>query len=168
MFVTRAEQPDGKWAAKPRTDRGLLLEPLDRTGPHILFEMIETESADRTWKGDTYRRLLVIQGAWTGEPSHAVFAEWQVADPAQADAFVESRRQLFELRRRVLPTFAADWLLQRVDDASRYLVLGLYGDEAGLRLCRDHPEIRRFTEARPASAYAAQDVSGLRFFRIRR
>ena len=167
MFVIRSELPNRTLTEEPRIPMGLLLEPLDGTGPFVHFETCEASEAARTREGEIYRRLLEITGRWTGQPSHAVFAEWQVRDVAQADAFVESRRQLFELRQRVLPTFAVDWLLQRVDDVGRFVVLGLYGDEQGLRLCRDHPEVRRFAQDHPASALTATDVSGLHFFRIR-
>jgi hypothetical protein len=167
MFVTRSELPSRPMGAEPRTSIGLLLEPLDGTGALVQFETFETSQAALRRGNDVYQRILEITGRWTDQPSHAVFAEWQVGDAVFADAFVESRRQLFELRRHILSTFAVDWLLQRVDDTSRYLVLGLYGDEGGLRLCRDHPEIQRFARDHPASTFEARDVSGLHFFRIR-
>ncbi len=85
----------------------------------------------------------------------------------RATAFVESRRQLFTLRRQVLPTFAADWLLKHHDQEGRYMVVGFYGDEEGAsRLCREHPEIKRFVAAHPASEYSAVDLTGLLCWRI--
>ena len=111
--------------------------------------------------------MLEVRGRWSDEPGYAVFAEWQIADVAQERDFVESRRQLFLVRRQVLPSFAVDWLWQHVDRTGRYLVLGLYGDEQGLRLCRDHPEVRRFAQAHPATTFAATEVTGMRFFRLR-
>ena len=76
-------------------------------------------------------------------------------------------RQLFALRQQVLPTFAADWLLRHLDHEGRYMVLGFYGDEEGAtRLCREHPQIRQFAAAHPASDYSAVDLTGLRSWRI--
>lgn len=167
MLVTRSRFPDQSLDGPPTTVMGMLLEPMDGRGPFVHFETFETRNEALTRSGEIYKVLLEIRGSWTEHSRYAVFAEWQVGDAAQADAFVESRRQLFELRRRVLPTFAVDWLLQRIDDACRYLVLGLYGNEEDLRLCRDHPAIRRYAHDHPATAFAATDVSGLHFFRIR-
>lgn len=167
LFVTKSAVLDQSLSGMPTIFMGLLLEPLDELGPFVHFETFETAEEARTGAGEIYKVQLEVRGNWTDHSSHAVFAEWQVGDTAQADAFVENRRQLFELRQRVLPTFAVDWLLRRVDDACGYLVLGLYGDEEGLRLCRDHPAIRRFGQDHPAAAFGAKDVSGLHFFRIR-
>jgi hypothetical protein len=169
MFVSKSEVPEGQGARwLPRSAADLLLEPLDGVGRRVRFVTWETEDAAQDAGGEGYRQVLEIRGSWTGEPAYAVFAEWQVAEAAQERAFVESRRQLFTLRRQVLPSFAVDWLLQRLEQAGRFLVLGLYGDEDGLRLCRDHPEIRRFAQAQRTAAYTATDVTGLRFFRLRR
>jgi hypothetical protein len=138
-----------------------------RAGPLVRFVTVATLDAALATDGERYRRVLEVRGRWRGEPGYAVFAAWQIEAAAQEPAFADSRRALFLLRRQVLPGFAVDWLLQRLDQAGRYLVLGLYGDERGLRLCRDHPEIRRFTQGRPAASYTASDVTGLRFFRVR-
>jgi hypothetical protein len=47
------------------------------------------------------------------------------------------------------------------------MVVGWYGDEEGAsRLCREHPEIKQFAGAHPASDYAAVDVTGLICWRI--
>ena len=126
-----------------------------------------SEAAARATGSDVYRTLLAVKGAWDEPPSHAVCAVWEVKDLAHAAAFVESRRQLFTLRQRVLPTFSADWLLKDCDQEGRYMVLGFYGDEDGAtRLCREHPEIKRFAGAHPASQYTAVDQTGLLCWRI--
>lgn len=86
---------------------------------------------------------------------------------ARAAAFEDRARQLFDLRKQHLATFAFDWPLHRVGEDRRYLVRGLYGDEEGAtRLCRLHPEIQRFLQAHPAAAHAVTDVTGLRCFRV--
>jgi hypothetical protein len=118
---------------------------------------------------EVYELLFKINGKWTQAPSHAVYAIWQVMNLEYEEAFVESRRRLFRVRERVLPTFVYDWLLKRLDQAGYYLVLGLYGDEAGAtRWCREHPAIQEFTQAHPAEAYTAADLTGLQCFRIER
>ena len=90
-----------------------------------------SQAAARATGPDVYRTLLDVRGGWDQPPSHAVCAVWEVTDLQHAAAFVESRQQLFTLRQRVLPTFAADWLLQDCEHEGRYMVLGFYGDEEG-------------------------------------
>jgi hypothetical protein len=168
MFVVKADVPAGRETeAQPLETAGLLLEPLDGAGPLVRFVTAATLDAAREVAGERYRKMLELRGRWSDEPGYAVIAEWQIADVAQERDFVESRRQLFLVRRQVLPSFAVDWLWQHVDRSGRYLVLGLYGDEQGLRLCRDHPEVRRFAQAHPATTFAATEVTGMRFFLLR-
>ena len=126
-----------------------------------------SEAAARATGPEVYRTLLAVKGGWDKPPSHAVCAVWEVKDLTHAAAFVESRQQLFTLRQRVLPTFAADWLLQDCEHEGRYMVLGFYGDEEGAtRLCREHPDIKQFAGAHPASQYTAVDLTGLLCWRI--
>ena len=133
----------------------------------VQLDTFSSEKAARATGGEVYERLLEVKGLWNKMPSHAVYAVWEVRDAARAAAFVESRRQLFELRQQVLPTFAADWLLKNRDHEGRYMVMGFYGDEDGAsRLCREHPQIKQFAAAHPASGYSAVDLSGLLCWRI--
>ena len=126
-----------------------------------------SEADARATGREVYRIVLAVKGLWNKPPSHAVCAMWEVGDLERAAAFVESRRQLFTLRRRVLSTFAADWLLKHCDQEGRYMVLGFYGDEEGAsRLCREHPEIKQFAGTHPASQYTALDLTGLLCWRI--
>ncbi len=114
-----------------------------------------------------YERLFTVAGLSTTPLMYAVYAEWQIADPELIGAWLERSRRVFAIRQRVLASFAFDWMLQRRDHVGRYLVLGVYGDKDGAtRLCRDHPEIKRFLQAHPAAAYTATDVSGMHCFRI--
>jgi len=128
-----------------------------------------SEGAARATGGEVYQVLFSVRGPWDKTPSHAVYAVWEVRDLGRAAAFVESRRQLFTLRQRVLSTFAADWLLKHYDQEGRYMVVGFYGDEEGAsRLCREHPEIKRFAGAHSATDYTAVDLTGLLCWRIER
>jgi hypothetical protein len=121
-----------------------------------------SEGAARATGGEVYQVLFSVNGPWDRTPSYAVYAVWEVRDLGRAAAFVESRRQLFTLRQRVLSTFAADWLLKHHDQEGRCMVVGFYGDEEGAsRLCREHPEIKQFAEAHPASDYTAVGLTGL-------
>ena len=145
----------------------LLLRPLDGDGPRVRFDLVDDPGAGAAG-GEVFVRLAEVRGRWTGPAAYAVFADWRVDDPAREAGFVESRRGLFEVRRQHLPTFAADWLLKRVDAPGCYTVLGLYGDEEGLRLCRAHPEVQRFAQQYPPASLGATDASGMRFFRVDR
>jgi hypothetical protein len=175
-YVVRAEgRAAGPTGEHPQPGPGatasMLLQPLeDPAQPWVRLDAFPEAAGARAAAGAAagglYRVLFEVGGPWPGPAGYAVDAEWQLADPAHAAAFEASRRRLFELRGRVLPTFVGDWLLRHLEVPGRYLVLGLYGDEAGLRLCRDHPQIRRFGQAHPPAAYTATDLRGMRFFRV--
>ena len=128
----------------------------------IRLDAFVSEGAARATGGEVYEVLFAVRGPWDKMPSHAVCAVWEIRDGGRVAAFVESRRQLFTLRQQGLPTFAADWLLKHHDQEGRYMVMGFYGDEEGAsRLCREHPTIKRFASAHPASDYSAVDLTGL-------
>ena len=147
--------------------RSLVLRSLQDAERMIRLDAFVSEGAARATGGELYEVLFAVRGPWDKLPSYAVYAVWDVRDGGRATAFVESRRQLFTLRRQVLPTFAADWLLKHHDQEGRYMVVGFYGDEEGAsRLCREHPEIKRFASAHPASDYSAVDLTGLLCWRI--
>lgn len=147
--------------------QSIVLESLEIADDKERFDRFAARDAAQAMSGEPYELLLDIAGDWKAAPRYAVYALWRVAEPENEVAFIDSRRRLFELRQHVLPTFAYDWLLKRVDQAGHFLVLGLYGDEeAAARLCREHPDIQRFGQANPASAYGASNVSGLRVFRV--
>lgn len=169
--VMRELSRDQACATSPNAEASfsLVLRSLQDPERLVLVDSFASEEAARATGAAVHRVLLAVEGPWGQPPSHAVCAVWEVKDLEHAAAFVESRRQLFTLRQRVLPTFAADWLLQPCDQEGRYAVLGFYGDEEGAtRLCREHPEIRQFTSAHPASHYTAQDRTGLLCWRIER
>ena len=153
----------------PPSEASLLLVLRSLQDPDRMAQIgrfVSKAAAQATGPG-VYRTLLAVKGAWDKPPSHAVCAVWEVKDLQHAAAFVESRQQLFALRQHVLSTFAADWLLKHCDQEGRYMVLGFYGDEDGAtRLCREHPEIKQFAAAHPASQYTAVDLTGLLCWRI--
>ncbi len=150
-----------------RASSSLVLRSLDSPERFVRSDIFPAANIALGGSGEAYEHLLEVKGPWVSSPTHAVFAEWQIIDLSKAMAFEESRRQLFELRRQVLPTFALDWLLGHLGNPRRYLVLGLYGDKEGAtRLCREHPMIRQFAATRPPANYTASDLTGLRWFRI--
>ncbi len=166
MYVIRREFTESETFLHQRKE-DLVLRALDRPSPAVSFRSFSSENEARLSGGEPYQLLFSQKGRYDGPPTHAVFAEWNLADPSRAIPFEESRRRLFELRRDVLKTFVVDWLLKGLEGAARYLVLGLYGDmEGATTLCRDHPEIRQFLRAHPAEQYSARDMTGLRSFRI--
>ena len=169
-FVAMRELPRAQIATRPppgEASFSLVMESLQDPDRMARVDGFVSEAAARATGPDVYRTLLAVKGAWAKPPSHAVCAVWEVKDLQHAAAFVESRLQLFTLRQRVLPTFAADWLLKDCHHDGRYMVLGFYGDEEGAtRLCREHPEIKQFAGAHPASQYTAVDLTGLLCWRI--
>lgn len=168
MYVVRFEFERAKQIVSPEGAMfSFVLRSLNDPNSWVRFDTFEAERLARAAHGEVHRLLFEVKGPWTDAPSHAVYAAWQVSDPARAASFEDSRRELFELRREVLATFAYDWLLKSLDHEGLYLVLGLYGDEEGAtRLCREHPRIQNFIRANPAVNFSATDLTGLRCFRI--
>ena len=169
-FVVMRELPREQIATRlPPSEASLSLVMESLQDPDRMAQVgrFVSQAAARATGPDVYRTLLAVKGAWDKPPNHAVCAVWEVKDLVHAAAFVESRQQLFTLRQRVLPTFAADWLLKDCDQEGRYMVLGFYGDQEGAtRRCREHPEIKQFAGAHPASQYTAVDLTGLLCWRI--
>ena len=169
FVATRQLSSDQEIGPMPAADAAVsvVLRSIHDADRVVRLDTFWSESAARATGGEVYERLLEVRGLWDKMPSHAVYAVWEIRDPARAASFIESRRQLFALRQQVLPTFAADWLLKHQDHEGRYMVVGFYGDEEGaLRLCREHPQIKQFAAAHPASDYSAVDLSGLLCWRI--
>jgi hypothetical protein len=170
IFVVRTELPrqEGALPSLPqKTLSSLVLQSLSEPNSMVRFDMFASEKAARVAGDEVYQVVFEVRGVWKQVPTHAVYAVWQITELGRVPAFIDSRRELFELRQRVLPTFATDRLLERLDHTGRYMVLGLYGDEEGAtRFCREHPVIRQFAQAHPASNYTATDITGICSFRI--
>jgi hypothetical protein len=169
FVVTRELSRDRESGPMPPEEASLclVLRSLQDPGHMARLDAFESEGAARATGGEVYEVLFQVTGPWDKMPSHAVYAVWEIRDRERAADFVESRRQLFALRQQVLPTFAADWLLKHRDHERRYMVVGFYGDEDGAsRLCREHPVIKQFAAAHPASDYSAVDLTGLLCWRI--
>lgn len=169
FVVTRVLSRDQwLWPVPPKnTSLSLVMRSLKDADQVARLDVFATPDAARATGGEVYEVLLAVNGPWEQAPSHVVYAIWELRDEGHATAFVESRRQLFALRQQVLPTFAADWLLKRHGRDGWYMVVGFYGDEEGAsRLCREHPEIKLFAAANPASNYSAVDRSGILCWRI--
>jgi hypothetical protein len=148
-------------------DGGLRLIPFDRReqGDAVTCRMFAERHQAELSGGEIFAVILVVTGKWPARPAYAVDGEWRV-DPNFAAQFEASRHELFRLRRAVLPSFAIDWLLRDVIDTTRYFVLGLYGEQHDLELCRDHPDIARFTAEHPPASYGAVPTTLLRFYEI--
>jgi hypothetical protein len=162
---TRQQQPPPVVMQQALTS--LVLQSLDSPDRVIRFDGFATEELAHAAGSEVYQLLFETQGQWRTASRYAVYAIWKVRQAAYEGAFIESRRQLFEVRRGALPTFAYDWLLKDTSESGRYMVLGLYGDEAGAtRLCREHPQIQQFIQTHPADQYTAQATTGLCCFQI--
>ena len=169
FVVTRELSGDRDSGSTPpaKASLSLVLRSLQHAEHMARLDAFVSEGAARATGGEVYEVLFAVKGRWDKTPGYAVYAVWEIRDAGRAAAFVESRRQLFTLRQQVLPTFAADWLLKHHDQEGRYMVVGFYGDEEGAsRLCREHPEIKQFAAAHPASDYSAADLTGLLCWRI--
>lgn len=111
-----------------------------------------------------YELLAAVRGRAVDQPRHGVFARWVVHDAAHAAGFEESRRELFTLRHEYIESFVIDLLLRsREADRHEYVVVGLYTDEAGPKLAREHPAIVEWASQHPPSLFTAEDITGMRF-----
>lgn len=145
----------------------LLLERLDEPQTGLRLDQVDADDATAAPHGEAFRLTFSVYGQWTAAPGYAVYALWQVSDPAHAAAFVASRQQLFAIRQQVLPTFAFDWLLESRERPHHYLIVGCYGDKEGARrCCREHPEIQSFARNHPAASMSASDLTGARACRV--
>ena len=112
-------------------------------------------------------RIAGVRGSFSAVPTHLAHTEWSVPNPDNHQVFIDSRQRLFEIRANVLPTFCYDCPMRAVTDPSRFLVLGLYGDENGAaRLCREHPDIQACAAENSVAQLGAQDVTGMNVFRV--
>jgi hypothetical protein len=169
MFVVRSELVEShsrEWRAVFEPTSSLVLRALDEPETLVRFDTFATRGRARSSGGDPYVLLFGVMGTISVQPTYAVAIEWEVLHLADVAAFEDAQRQLFETRRQYLPSFVFDWLLKRLDRDGQYLALGVYGDEEGLRLGQNHPEIQRFAADHPPAAYAATTVGGARFFLV--
>jgi heme-degrading monooxygenase HmoA len=89
-------------------------------------------------------------------PGHVTLVEWTLNPGlANAEAFEQSRRDAFALQVRHNPGFIRHRLLRFLGSPGRYLVINANVSLDALREAMRVPDIARFTEAHPASTYAA-------------
>ena len=138
----------------------LALSGLGANGETAYFSFFEKWNA-----ACQYEVVTRVGGAYEGNARFAVFAMWLLDNPDRADEFISSRLRLIALRREILPTFQTDYLLRHLDNESRFIVLGLYGDKEGAAtLSRQHPQIQEFAAANLAGV--ASDTSGAMVFKL--
>lgn len=139
-----------------------MLEPLYAPGPTMCFAGFDSLEAAAAESDDVFLRLLEVHGNWRGPVAFAVYAVWQLADERRAGDFLASRLAIGEACREHIPSFALEWVLQHVAEPGRFLCIGLYGEEAGLRQLRTDPAVVRTAQAEST----ATDLFGSRFFRL--
>jgi len=145
-YITVHDPSDGDTRTRPDA---LVLESLEDRSVQVFLTHATPEKA-RAFAERAYVSELGLRGTWRSDPTHAVYAEWRITDKARIEAFLKSRQEILELRKRVLPTFFLDVLCRSLSDPSLFLILGLCGDREGaVRLCREHPEIVAFARGHP-------------------
>ena len=111
-----------------------------------------------------YELRAAVRGRAEDQPRHGVFAWWVVRDAAYAAGFEQSRRELFTLRHEYIDSFVIDLLLRSTEgDRLYYVVVGLYTDETGPQLAREHPAIVEWASQHPPSLFTAEDITGMTF-----
>lgn len=150
----------------PGAVTSLVLASETEPGRVVRFDVFASARAAGEAGTEVYRRIAVVTGPHTAPPASAVYAAWEVADASHRPAFEENRKAFFRIRADVIAGFHADWLLQRVDQPERYLILGLYADPSAREQARTHAQIRRFAEANPVDSLGARDLYGLELLHV--
>jgi quinol monooxygenase YgiN len=92
---------------------------------------------------------------------HMVLVEWALdMKPGYAQAFEQSRKELFDLRKQHNPGFVRSSLYRYMGDASRYLAVNTTVDRAASLASEDSAPIRAFLAAHPGSAYSTAPRRG--------
>lgn len=100
-----------------------------------------------------YELIEEVRGP--AEIRYAIFVDWTLnAGPGNAQAFEDSRRELFALRKRLYPELGLQRLLRFLGPGNRYLVMGGASEPFGPLSRRTPEEVQRFLDAHPYTAYA--------------
>src|SRR5688500_9382310 len=80
--------PDAPETRSGETE-SLVLDPLEDGQAAVRFDRFLNEGAARAASGgrERYRMRCEVRGSWTRAPQYAVYAIWQLSDPAQAAGF---------------------------------------------------------------------------------
>jgi heme-degrading monooxygenase HmoA len=108
---------------------------------------------------EAYEEVHTIEGQASAPgqvPAQVALIDWTLNPGVEnAEAFEQSRKEFFELHRQHNPGLLRHRLLRYLGGGGRYLVVNATtGREAMLAAFR-HPEIKRYIDAHPTSAYAS-------------
>jgi heme-degrading monooxygenase HmoA len=106
---------------------------------------------------EAYEEVHLIEGqTQVDTPGQVTLVEWTLNPGWQtAEAFEQSRKDLFELQRQHNPGLLRHRLLRYLGGPGRYLALNAVTDWEAMLAAFRHPEIQRFNEDHPATNYAA-------------
>jgi heme-degrading monooxygenase HmoA len=106
---------------------------------------------------EAYEEVHLIEGQAQGDtPGQVTLIEWTLLPGWQtAEAFEQSRKDLFELQRQHHPGLLRHRLLRYLGGPGRYLVLNAVTSREAMLAAFRQPEIQQFNEEHPATKYAA-------------
>jgi heme-degrading monooxygenase HmoA len=98
-----------------------------------------------------------------------LLVDWSIdLRPANAAAFEQSRREIFELRKHRAPGFISNRLRRSAGVATKYLILQICKDVASARAGLAVPELAEFAAAHPYSLYASTPPTAEAYFVLSR
>jgi heme-degrading monooxygenase HmoA len=105
---------------------------------------------------EAYEEVHTVEGQAQGQtPGLVTLIDWTLhPGPDTAEAFEQSRRELFELQRQHNPGLVRHRLLRFLGAPGRYLVTNAATSQAAMRQAFRHPEIQRYAQEHPTTMYA--------------
>lgn len=107
---------------------------------------------------EAYEQVHTIEGQASAPgqvPGQAVLIDWTLNPGIEnAEAFEQSRKEIFELHRQHNPGLLRHRLLRYLGGGGRYLVVNATTGREAMLAAFKHPEIQPYAQAHPHSAYA--------------
>jgi quinol monooxygenase YgiN len=144
----------------------IYLNSTDQNERYVKIDIYSDSSAAMMHGGDIYQEQFRVNGSAEDSPSFAIMAEWQIGNPSKEEAFLKSRNDLFNLRKQYINSFSFDILLKNLSKPGRFLIIGSYSSEEGLRLARSHPEIQKWNQQINPDDFSARDLYSPRVYKI--
>jgi hypothetical protein len=136
----------------------IYLHSTDQNERYLKIDTYSDSLAAIMHGGSIYQEQFRVNGSAKDAASFAIIAEWQIENPSKEEAFLKSRNDLFNLRKQYINSFSSDILLKNLSKPGRFLVIGFYSSEEGLRLARSHPEIQKWMQQINNLNFSARDL----------
>jgi hypothetical protein len=154
--------------ARPPSKSAIILRPFEDPDWIVRFDTFDSPASAAQAPGDPYRFVYGVRGSSKLGAHVAIFAEWELADPANCARFEANRAALFEIHRRQYPGLVSEWLLKRLDDSPRFTVLAIFGDDDAAVRFRAFAPPAPFAPAQMQASLGATELFGQCACRVKR